>query len=576
MSQSDQTCEQLRKEARSLRARVAELERAEAASKSGQVELEKQVEQRTAELRRANESLRAEISQRQRTQAELLEWKNRYEAAVQASGHVLYDWNPAANTVTYGGNVEKILGYTGAELRGGMPLWISLIHPDDRAAFQRALERSCHTLEPFHFEYRVRKKDGSYLFVKDDGYFFLHQAGGAACLVGFVVDITQQRALEEQLRQAQKMEAIGRLAGGVAHDFNNLLTVINGYSTLLSGRLARTDPLHEPIEEIRKAGERAAGLVRQLLAFSRKQILQPIILDLNAVMADMERMLARLIGTNIELVTRPDPALGPVKADIGQIEQVILNLAVNARDAMPQGGRLTLETRNVELRVGDPAASSEVPPGPYALLAVTDTGCGMDADVRAHLFEPFFTTKELGQGTGLGLASVYGIVKQSGGHIEVDSVPGGGTTFRIYLPRSRVAVPIHRSLPGISVARQGKETVLLVEDDEGVRALARLILQTNGYRVLEARSGPEALELNNAHAGAIDLLVTDLAMPQMSGSELAEQLLPIRRRLKVLYMSGYAQEVQDRKHGQADHIGFLQKPFTPAALARKVREMLDE
>jgi len=384
-----------------------------------------------------------------------------------------------------------------------------------------------------------------------------------------------QAQLEDQLRQTQKVEAVGRLAGGVAHDFNNLLTVITGRAEMLLSRLGSDDPLRRHVQLIGKTAERAAALTRQLLAFSRKQVLQPKVLDLQAVVAGMEKMLRRLIGEDIELVAVPDPALGRVKADPGQLEQVILNLVVNARDAMPEGGRLTLETADVELDEAYARRHAGATPGRYVMLAVSDTGVGMDAATQARLFEPFFTTKGPGKGTGLGLATVYGIVKQSGGNIWVYSEPGRGTTFKIYLPRVDEAVEAVE--PGQVLAEwpRGWETVLLVEDEEGVRDLAREIIQLQGYTVLEARHPGEALLVNEEHAGRIHLLVTDVVMPQMSGRELADRLASMRSETKVLYMSGYTDDAIVR-HGVLDaHTPFVQKPFTPEALLRKIREVLD-
>jgi signal transduction histidine kinase len=386
---------------------------------------------------------------------------------------------------------------------------------------------------------------------------------------------TERKKLEEQLRQAQKMEAIGQLTGGIAHDFNNMLTVILGYSELMLQRLKADDPLRSEVEQVKEAGVRASMLTRQLLAFGRKQVLQPRVLDLNAVLTNMDQMLQRLIGEDIHLVTMPAPGLRRVRADPGQIEQVIVNLAVNARDAMPQGGKLTIETANVELDNAYAREHVSVRPGSFVMLAVSDTGCGMDRETQARIFEPFFTTKEPGKGTGLGLSTVYGIVKQSDGNIWVYSEPGRGTTFKIYLPRVEGAVEAVE--PGLAPTRavRGSETVLLVEDENAVRALIRSTLQANGYTVLEAHHGKHAIQIYEQHKGPIHLLVTDVVMPEMSGRELAEHLKTSRPNMKVLFMSGYTDKAIVN-HGELDpDTAFLQKPFTPDALARMVREVLD-
>ena len=380
---------------------------------------------------------------------------------------------------------------------------------------------------------------------------------------------------QEQLTQARKMEAVGRLAGGIAHDFNNLLTVMIGRSQLLLRRLGAQDPVRRDIELMEQTADRAADLTRQLLAFSRKQVLQPTVLDLNAVVANMAEMLRRLIGEDIALVTAFDPALGHVKADLGQIEQIVMNLAANARDAMSKGGRLTLETANAELDVAYARHHVDVRPGPHVMLAVSDTGIGMTPETQAQIFEPFFTTKEPGAGTGLGLATVYGIVKQSGGHIWVYSEPGRGTTFKIYLPRVQEAVDPSAARPGLPESARGYETILLVEDELAVRELARDVLRAHGYTVLEAQHGREALRISERHSGPIHLMLTDVVMPEMRGQELANRLAALRPTMPVVYMSGYT-DAAVVHHGVLDPgTIFLQKPFTPDALARKIRQVLD-
>jgi PAS domain S-box-containing protein len=399
--------------------------------------------------------------------------------------------------------------------------------------------------------------------------------GRVVGVVGISCDITERKKLEEQYRRAQKMEAVGRLAGGVAHDFNNLLTVILGYGDHLLATLPEGDPAREAVAQMTTAGARAASLTRQLLAFTRQQVIAPKVLDLKAVVADTQKLLQRVIGEDIELVTTAEPDLGSVRADPGQVVQVLMNLAVNARDAMPQGGKLTIAMQNVELDEEYAWSHPDARPGPHVLLAVSDTGSGMTAEVKARIFEPFFTTKEPGEGTGLGLATVYGIVKQAGASVDVDSAPGRGTMFRVYFARVDQSPSAGKSSPGLGPAPRGAETVLLVEDEDTVRSLARHLLAGCGYAVLEAQNGEEALRLAAGHAGRIDLLVTDVVMPQMGGRELAERLTASRPGLKVLFLSGYTNDAVMR-HGVLEaEVEFLQKPFTPGAFAYKIREVLD-
>jgi PAS domain S-box-containing protein len=391
---------------------------------------------------------------------------------------------------------------------------------------------------------------------------------------GVGIDITERRQLEDQLRQSQKMEAVGRLAGGVAHDFNNLLTVISGYGHMILRDLPGEDPLHACVEEVLKAASRATSLTNQLLAFSRRQVIQPKVLDLNALVANMDRMLRRVIGEHIELETVLSPGLGSVRADAGQLEQVIINLAVNARDAMSEGGKLSIRTGNVEVARSS-RLHADVRPGSYVKLTVADTGKGMDAEIMVHLFEPFYTSKETGKGTGLGLSTVYGIIKQSGGEVVVESNPGRGATFTIYLPRitePALSAPSHEAEPAI---RAGTETILLVEDELGVRQLVCEMLQRLGYQILQAGGGAEALQLFEQHKGSIDLLITDVIMPQMSGRELAQRLKLVQPSLKVLYISGYTDDMLAHHGVLESNVFLLQKPFAPDELAKKLREVLD-
>jgi signal transduction histidine kinase len=386
---------------------------------------------------------------------------------------------------------------------------------------------------------------------------------------------TERSRLEGQLRQAQKMEAIGRLAGGVAHDFNNLLTAINGYSEMLLADLASDDPRRAHVEEIARAGERGAELTQQLRIFSRKEVVTPEVLDLNAVVSDTERLLCRLIGEDVRLTTLLTQDLWRIRADPGQLQQVLLNLAVNARDAMPQGGQILIETANLTLDAPTPHTYGTAPPGDYVMVAVSDTGCGMDDETLSHIFEPFFTTKEANKGTGLGLSTVYGIVQQSEGHIWVGSELGHGTVFRIYLPRATDAATTPIPPPAPAVVGRGTETVLLVEDDEQVRGLMATALQASGYTVLEASQGDEAVQLAARHGGPIHLLVTDVVLPGLGGREVARAVAAHHQDLAVLYVSGYTDHAALQQDLPGWDSALLQKPFTPLALARKVRQGLD-
>lgn len=444
--------------------------------------------------------------------------------------------------------------------------------------YQVASERT-HLLEVFRerfegVEVQWKRKDGTPITVRLSGRAVCAEPGDSSYFEGIAENVTEQRVLEHQLRLAQKMEAVGQLAGGIAHDFNNLLGVIIGYSEILTDRLDTASPLRNHAEEIKKAGNRAATLTRQLLAFSRQQVLQPRVIDLNSVVADLEKMLRRLISEDVELVTVFEPALGQVKADPGQIEQVLMNLAVNARDAMPHGGKLIIETLNTEVDQAYARRRPLVRPGRYVVVAMSDTGVGMDAKTQTHIFEPFFTTKEQGKGTGLGLATVYGIVKQSGGFIWVYSELGKGTTFKIYLPRIDEAVEAAgRDQDEPEVAR-GSETILLVEDADSLRELTREFLQSSGYIVLDAADSTTAMQLSKQHKGPIHLLLTDVVMPGLSGRQLAERLTNLRTGMKVIYMSGYTDDAIVH-HGVLERgTVLIQKPFTRVALTQKVREVL--
>ena len=463
---------------------------------------------------------------------------------------------------------ERVFGRPRDEIYARPEAWLDAIHPDDRPAARAAADRFRRG-ESGEVEYRVVRPDRSVRWVRDAGFPVRDQAGQVVRVAGVAHDFTAHRELEEQYRQAQKMEAVGRLAGGIAHDFNNLLTAILGFSDVALEALPAGSPAGSAVEEVRKASKRAAGLTRQLLAFSRRQVLQPRAVDLNAVVADLGRMLRRVLGPDVELVTDLAPTLHPVLADPGQLEQALTNLVVNARDAMPRGGRVAVRTADVG--AGRPGGR----PGPYVLLEVTDTGVGMADEVRARIFEPFFTTKPPGHGTGLGLAMVQGFVEQSGGSVEVESAPGRGATFRVYLPRADRPAPAGGSHADIRVAPAGGETVLVVEDEPAVRALTVRVLRGRGYTVLEAGSAAEADRVAVAHPGAIDLLVTDVILPGEGGRPLALRLTAARPGLRVLFMSGYTDDEVVRHGVERDEAHFLQKPFAPAALAAKVREVLD-
>jgi signal transduction histidine kinase/CheY-like chemotaxis protein len=454
------------------------------------------------------------------------------------------------------------------------------MHPADKVEMTSAFALASKTQEPWSFDFRVRRPDGRTCWLRDIATAVQARDPDRVIWNGVMVDITDQRRLQEELLQSQKMDSLGRLAGGVAHDFNNLLTVIRGFADVLSTQFAEEDPRLGEVREIRGAADRATSLTRQLLAVSRRQVLVTREVDLNLLIQEMERMLGRVIGENITIMTVPGRDLGWVRADPSQLEQVLLNLAVNARDAMPVGGTLTLETRRRTIVAGreEPTARG-VPPGEYVMLSVHDTGMGMDQATQSMIFEPFFTTKAVGEGTGLGLSTVYGIVQQSNGVITVESEPGNGTTIRIFLPRileptesPREPVP-PRAVPA---APQHRATILLVEDDDGVRRLTRRVLEQYGFRAVEARTGIEALELLTLDHPRVDAVVSDLVMPGMSGKELVGRLRGLRPEIPVVYLSGYtSEEVTDQIRAHPRQT-FLQKPFSPDALATALEELLGD
>ena len=480
--------------------------------------------------------------------------------------------------ISHGAGSVGVTGYTPEELTADRELWMSLVVADDRKAVQEQIGRILAGDPTEPVEFRIVRRDGAIRWVRHTPVVRTGTDGSPIAYDGVIEDITERHALYEQLLQAQKMEGIGRLAGGVAHDFNNLLTAILGNVEMckvdLPPELPRDHPARLDLQEVAIAGERAATLTRQLLAFASRQIVAPVRLDLNALVADSLKMLRRLLGDDIEIETTLDVEAGTVEADPGQIQQLLMNLTLNARDAMPNGGRLHIETADETIGPDSAGAHPGALPGPYVLLAVTDTGVGMSDEVRSHLFEPFFTTKGFGKGTGLGLATSHGIVRQMGGHILVYSEPGQGTTFRIYLPRKDgpvEPVPLveqHKPKPN------GIETVLVVEDEPRVRRLAVLGLRAHGYSVLEAGDGAEAIELAGRVGPSIDLIVSDVMMPGMSGPEVLRQLAVIAPRARALLMSGHAESTVLSPETAARH-DFLPKPFTPERLARKVREVLD-
>jgi two-component system cell cycle sensor histidine kinase/response regulator CckA len=524
---------------------------------------------------RASELVLAhDVTERKQVEEALQREKEHTEHIISVAPTLIAGMAPDGATTFINSAVTRVTGYEPEEIVGKN--WWRINYPEaEYEQVDRLFEEFEQGRAVANYEMTLTTKSGSKRTVSWNSANRSNERGEIIEIIGIGADITDSRELEEQLRQSQKLEAVGQLAGGVAHDFNNLLTVITGYSDLSLRRLDKDNPLRSNLEEIKKAGERAASLTRQLLAFSRKQVLQPKVLQLNAIVADVDKMLRRLIGEDIDTLTVLEPGLGQIKADPGQIEQVILNLAVNARDAMPQGGKLTIETSNVYLDNQYARQHTAIQPGHYVMLAVSDTGCGIDAETQVRMFEPFFTTKEQGKGTGLGLSTVYGIVKQSGGHLWVYSEMGKGTAFKIYLPQVDGVTERDEARDALAGLPQGQETVLLTEDEEQVRQMIRMILEMNGYHVLEAVSGEEALTLYKEHEGQIDLIMTDVVMPRMSGRELAQSLEVLHPGIKVLYMSGYTDDAIVR-HGLLDQeIVFLQKPFTPDALMRKVREVLD-
>jgi two-component system cell cycle sensor histidine kinase/response regulator CckA len=515
-----------------------------------------------------------DITERKRAVETLRAAEERTRFALQNANVGIWDLDYTTGVLRWSEALEGHYGLQPGTFGGTFEAFVERIHADDRASVLETLGNAMKSGADFSVQNRSIAPDGTVRWLSGAGRIHLGERGEPVRAVGISQDVTERRKLEAQFQQAQKMESVGRLAGSVAHDFNNLLTAILGYCELLLPDFQAGDPHRADLEEIQKAGTRAAGLTRQLLAFSRKQIIEPTVLDLNAVVSDMRAMLVRLIGADVKVVVDPGPELALVKSDRGQVEQIVMNLAVNARDAMPKGGTLTIATADVELDEDYAVTHGGVTPGSYVALTVTDTGTGMTPEVQAHLFEPFFTTKEVGKGTGLGLATVHGIAKQSGGSVGVYSELGKGTSVHVYFPRVEAAgMAIDAKLP-VAQRRPVEDTVLVVEDAEGLRELLRRLLQRQGYTVLIASNADEALRLFEEHP-SIDLLLTDVVMPGASGPELTKQLIERRPDLKVVYMSGYTAEAIVQHGVLKPGIAFLHKPFTSDTLARKLREVLD-
>ncbi len=515
-----------------------------------------------------------DFTARQQSDATLRQSEARLQEAQRIAKLGSWDWDITTDALYWSDEIYRIFELTPQQFRATYPAFLERVHPLDRSRVVAAVDAAVHAAAPYDIEYRIVLSDGRERAVHETGLVFRDETGRPLRMVGTVQDITVRKELEAQLRQANRMESVGQLASGIAHDFNNLLTVINGMSDLVLAQVSQDDPVHADVQEIHHAGERAATLTRQLLAFSRQQILAPRVLDFNTVVAGMESLFRRLLGEDIDLVVVLAPGVGSVKADLGQIEQVMTNLAVNARDAMPQGGRLTIETQNVTIREGDARQHGvAMPPGSYVRLAVSDSGVGMDEATCARIFEPFFTAKGPGKGTGLGLATVYGIVKQSHGFICVRSEVGQGASFEIYLPQVTEAAS-HDPPEPIVASSPGTETILLVEDNAALRTLATRVLEPAGYTVLGAATGEEALRLLERHEEPVHFLLTDVVLPGMSGRQLAERLAQTHPGMKVLYMSGYTGDTIVLQGVLDAQMHFLNKPFTGAALLRKVREVL--
>ncbi|MBC2695308.1 MAG: response regulator [Desulfobacteraceae bacterium] len=535
---------------------------------------------------RMTESMLVSTTRLQQAKEALIESEAKFRTLVEKIPTITYTaaLDEYGTTQYISPQIESILGFTQEEFKANNDIWDKQLHLDDRNRVLKETAASHPNDIPFVSEYRMLKKTGRTVWFRDEAVVVKNEAGEPIFVQGMMIDITEskqaekeKKKLEAQLRQSQKMEAVGTLAGGVAHDFNNLMTVIIGNAQLALMNVIKDESIREGIEEIKKAGEKATSLTRQLLAFSRKQIIKPEIMDLNIGINETEKMLKRMIGEDIEFQTVLEPELWKVYADSGQIDQIIINMVVNARDAMPQGGLLTIETANADLDKNyfRERGIHEEKPGHYVMLAVSDTGIGMDKETREHVFDPFFTTKEVGKGTGLGLSTAYGIVKQNNGFIWVYSEPGKGTTFKVYLSKVEGDVEAEEKERTCAEHPGGSETVLIVEDDDSLRNFAQKALRQLGYKLLVAENGEDALKVCKEHDGQIDLMITDVVMPKMGGREAVERLQPLYPRMKVIYMSGYTDNAIVRHGVLAPGLNFLEKPFTPKKLACKVRETLD-
>jgi PAS domain S-box-containing protein len=523
-----------------------------------------------------------DITERKRAEEEREKTERSYQLLVKNIPAVVYKGYVDGAVEFFDNKIQAVIGYSMEDFASGKLKWTELIHPEDAAAAKRSLLQALRGEREYVREYRVKRLDGQYAWVQERSQIVCHEDGRIDYISGVLFDVRERKRSEEekekleaQFSQAQKMEAIGRLAGGVAHDFNNMLSVILGYSELALRKLQPIDPIYKELKAVQEAANRSADLTRQLLAFSRKQTISPRVVDLNEQTRAMERLLTRIIGEDINLTLNLLPGLWPVYMDPAQLDQIVANLAVNSRDAMPEGGKLMVETANTIVDADFCKSHGGLTPGDFVMLAVTDTGCGVDRETLDHVFEPFFTTKPEGKGTGLGLATVYGIAKQNNGFVYIYSELGRGTTVKVYLPRyvgHEAAVP---APPKEGSPAGGWETILLVEDESQIRQLAKTILETLGYRVLEASSPGEAIVLCEKHPRSIHLLLTDMVMPNMNGKELEGKIRAMMPRVRTLFMSGYTGDVI-AQHGVFDEtVHFLPKPFSVRSLAEKVRQVLD-